>query len=424
MRDSIEQKFSLSTNTEQKLQLTLGMRESLNVLQMPILELSSWLEEQIENNPLLDWKDCPPTKRSLPIEMDIIYEASLFEHLMQQARENIHDTLSLKQIEWIIGNLDDTGFFTMSFDSAPDGWREKDLIHLLHQVQQFDPPGIGARNLQESLLLQLRALGKENNLSYLLVNQYLEDILQGKLPSVQKKCKVDESTLYNAIHKEIGALDPYPGLRFQKKTTPFITPDVLFIEEEGTWKVEINEEKLPLYEIKSISSDIRLSSEDQSFCKKHINQAKWIENMIKKRRQTLHKVANFIVKTQISYLKEESSSLLPLSIKEVAKELDLHDSTITRAVSSKFLACRWGIIPLKNLLSKHLNKNAENVSFDQTQKLMQKLIAEESKKSPLSDQELVEKMQKTGIQCARRTVTKYRKSLNIPSKRFRRKVHS
>ncbi len=422
MRDSIDQKNSLSISPDQKVQLSLAMRESLNILQMPIVELSFWLEKQIEQNPLLDWRDAPSVKRGMPLEVEPAYEPSLFEHLIQQARENIHDPLSLEQIEWIIGNLDRTGFFTMSFDLAPEPWKEEDLTSLLRQVQQFDPPGIGAHSLQESLLLQLKALGKEESLSYLLVNKYLDDILQGKLSSIQKKCRIDEKELHNAVHREIAALDPFPGLRFQKKTTPFITPDVFFVEEGDRWKIEINEEKLPLYHIRSLSSDLSLTAEDQTFCKKHITQAKWIENMIKKRRQTLYKVTNFLVKTQISYLKEESSSLLPLNIGKVAKELDLHESTIARAVSSKFLSCKWGVIPLKSLLSKYLSKNAENVSSDQTRKLLQKLVTEESKESPLSDRELLEKMQKTGIHCARRTITKYRKSLNIPAKRFRKKV--
>jgi len=391
---------------------------------MPIEELCDWIEEQILQNPLLDWKDTP-SKKNKPLEPEIAYEPSLFEYLMQQARLRISDPLSLEQMEWIIGNLEPTGFFTGSFQSVPCFWDPKQLLSLLEQIKQFDPIGIGARDVQESLLLQLKALGKENTLSYLLVKEHLDDILQSKMPFIQKKCHVDEKTLHDAIYGEIASLDPFPGLRFQKKHTAFITPDLFFYEAEGSWHIEINEEKLPQYTLKSFAKKIpSLSSEDKLFCSKHISQAKSMASMIEKRRHTLHKVAYHLAKKQIEYLQEESSSLLPLSIAEVASDLQLHESTVARAINNKYLECKWGIIPLKSLLSKHLNKSAGDISSDQAHKLLQKLISEENKKDPLSDREILEKMQKIGIPCARRTVTKYRKDLNIPPRRFRKKLGS
>ncbi len=407
----------------QKIQLSLAMRQSLDVLQMPIEELSFWLEEQIEQNPLLDWKDSPSKKGGSSFEIDVAYEPSLFEHLMQQAREQISDKYTLEQMEWIVGNLEHTGFFTASFEVAPSSWDSKELSALVQQLQQFDPPGIGAPNVQECLLLQLKALGKENSLGYRIIKDHFNDILQGKMSLIQKKCHIDEKALHDTLRLEIGCLDPFPGLRFQKSPTSFITPDVFFCEENGSWSIEINEEKLPQYSLRSFSkSTPALSAEDKVFCNKHVSQARSMESMIEKRRQTLYKVAYYLVKKQIQYLKEESSSLLPLSIGDVALELELHESTIARAISHKYLECKWGIIPLKSLLSKHLNKSNEDISSDQAHKLLQKLIAEENKKQPLSDREILEKMQKIGIPCARRTVTKYRKSLNIPTRRFRKKL--
>ncbi len=424
MGDFPEHSHFLGMQPLQKLQLSLSMRQSLDVLQMPIEELSNWIEEQIQQNPLLDWKDTP-SKKNKPLEIEIAYQPSLFEYLMQQARIQISDPLALEQMEWIIGNLEPTGFFTGSFESVPCFWDPQCLLSLLDQLKQFDPIGIGAFNVQESLLLQLKALGKEQSLSYLLVKEHLDDILQGKMPFIQKKCHVDEKTLHEAIYCEIASLDPFPGLRFQKKHTAFITPDVFFYEAEGSWSIEINEEKLPQYTLRSFAQNTSaLSLDDKLFCKKHISQAKSMESMIEKRRHTLKRVAYHLVKKQIDYLKEDSSSLLPLSIAEVASDLELHESTIARAINNKYLECKWGIIPLKSLLSKQLNKSAEDISSDQAHKLLQKLISEENKKHPLSDREILEKMQKIGVPCARRTVTKYRKDLNIPPRRFRRKLGS
>ena len=425
MRDFSEQKYSLSMLPEQKLQFSLAMGQSLDVLQMPIEELSSWLEKQIEQNPLLNWKDSYYRKKGVPLEeIDIAYEPSLFEHLMQQARERFTDNLALKQIEWIIGNLENTGFFTESLDNVFENWNPEDLLSLLHELQQFDPPGIGARNLQESLLLQLKALGKEKNLSYRLIQDHLDDLLQGRISLIQKKYHVDEKTIKQTIYSEIASLDPFPGLRFQKKINSFLVPDVFLLEEDLTWKIEINEEKLPAYSIQSFSKDESfLNNEDTIFFKKHLNQAHWIDCMIEKRRQTLYKVTKHIVQAQINYLKGESSFLRPLKIKEVAEELSLHESTITRTVNNKYLSCKRGIISLKSLFSSQLGKGniEESFSSDQAQKLLQKLVAEENKKHPLSDREILEKMLKVGIPCARRTVTKYRQSLDIPSRRFRKK---
>ncbi|MBU6149584.1 MAG: RNA polymerase factor sigma-54 [Verrucomicrobia bacterium] len=421
MSDPIFHAPFFSLQPQQKIQCSLAMQQSLDILQMPTEELSSWLEQQIEQNPLFDWKDSSPLKAGGLTNIDIAYEPSLFEYLMNQAREQIQDPPSLEQMEWLIGNLEDTGFFTTPFEIAPPHWDAKKLEFLLYQLQQFDPPGIGARNLQESLLLQLKAKGKEKNFSYLLIKDHLENLLQGKLGSIQKTCQIDEKTLQEAIHRDISCLDPFPGIRFQKKTSPSLIPDLFFIEEEESWKIEINEDRLPAYTIRSSLKDFsQLSCEEKILFKQYLEQAKKIHTMIEKRRETLYKVTKHLVKTQIHYLKGESSTLLPISMTEIASALNLHESTIARALNHKYLSCKSGIIPLKSLLSKHLNKTAEHISSDQAQKLLQKLIAEENKEVPLSDQELLEKMQKIGVPCARRTITKYRKLLHIPSRRFRK----
>ncbi len=423
MSDSFFQAPSLSIQPQQKIQCSLAMQQSLDILQMPTEELALWLEQQIEQNPLLDWKDCAFIKNKCPINIDIAYEPSLFEHLMHQARQQMQDPSSLEQMEWIIGNLEDSGFFTLSFEAAPFDWDAKKLESLLSQLQQFDPPGIGARNLQESLLLQLKAHGKEKHFSYRLIQENLENLLQGRLASIQKNCKIDEKTLQQAIHTDIACLDPFPGLRFQKKTSPSLVPDILLIEDDDAWDIEINEDRLPAFTIRSsLKNFSQLTSEEKTIFKQYLEQAKKISRMIEKRRETLYKVAKHLVQIQIHYLKGEASSLLPISMSEIAKSLNLHESTIARSLSYKYISCKFGILALKDLLSNHLSKTAEHISSDHAQKILKKLIAEENKELPLSDQELLEKMQNIGVPCARRTITKYRKILQIPAKRFRKKI--
>jgi RNA polymerase sigma-54 factor len=422
MSDSFFQSTSLSVQPQQKLQCSLAMQQSLDILQMPTEELALWLEEQIEQNPLLDWKDSAFPKNAGLTNIDIAYQPSLFEHLMDQARQQTQDASSLEQMEWIIGNLEDTGFFTLSLDTAPSHFDPKKLKTLLSQLQQFDPPGIGARNLQESLLLQLKAHGKEKHFSYRLIQENLEDLLQGKIASIQKNCKIDEKTLRQVIHTDIACLDPFPGLRFQKNPSPSLVPDLLLIEDDETWDIEINEDRLPAYTIRSSFTNLdQMTPEENTVFKQHLEQAKKIHRMIEKRKETLYRVAKHLVHIQIHYLKGESSSLVPISMSEIASSLSLHESTIARALSHKYLYCKFGILPLKDLISNRFSKTAEHISSDHAQKLLQKLIAEENKEVPLSDQQLLEKMQKIGVPCARRTITKYRQVLQIPARRFRRK---
>ena len=185
----------------------------------------------------------------------------------------------------------------------------------------------------------------------------------------------------------------------------------------------MNDSPLPNYHIKSLDYEFKsLNSEEKKFCRPYIAQAKWMEKMVYKRHNTLKAVSLFIAKKQLPYLQENSPSLEPLCIREIAEALDMHESTVSRALSQKSIACKWGTFPLKNLLSKPVSKKMQNISSDKAQKLLCKLIADEDKKSPFSDQELVIKLRNQGIHCARRTVTKYRQTLKIPPAFSRKKT--
>lgn len=429
MQHSLNKEFSNSL----KIQNSLAMQNSLSVLQMPIEELSLWIQSQIEENPMLEWDETSPKERISPprkqknfscgfVDDNLAYEPSLFEYVMTQVRQTITEPLALEKMEWIVGNLEETGFFTTSFESAPNNWNLEELSSLLKELQQLSLPGIGARNLQESLLLQLKAKGEESSLGYKIIEHDLENLIQGRLLILQKKYQVDEKSLYEAIHHKISSLDPYPGLRFGKNISPFVTPDLFLLEENSLWKVVINEEKLPAYTIKPFPAQFgQFNAEDKLFFRKYMGQAKWAHYAIEKRRETLQKIAEHLIQAQTHYLKGDSDSLVPLTVQEIAEKTSLHESTVARAVCNKYLSCSLGVIPLKSLFSKCLNKESEHISSDQAQKLLQKLIAEEDKKKPLSDKALLEKMRTVGVPCARRTVTKYRQILHIPARRFRKK---
>ena len=411
----LDKKQFLSQEVSQKMLLSPGMCQSLKVLQMPFTELSSWIEEQIEQNPLLEWN--PSFSQPIPIKCpeEPIYTPSFFEHLMQQASLVFVRPELLSLAEWILGNLDDTGFYSLPPESIPFSFSKKDLAFCLETIQNFDPPGIASCNLQEYLLLQLENAQKENTLSYLLIRNHFEELLNKTWGPIQKKLNKTFPFLLETLKKEIGHLSLSPLDSFQNTPIHPLIADV-FLEEED-WHVEIKQPNLPF--CVSYEEQESFTPEDRLFFKNRQMEAKWLFEAIEKRTTTLKKVSEYLIKKQIRYLKRESDTLVSLSIQEISQDLSLHESTILRAIANKNLSCSLGVFPLKKLLSRNLCKD---LSCDQTQKLLQKLIAEEDKTAPLSDRELLEKMQtKHGFCCSRRTLTKYRKDLKIPSKGKRKK---
>lgn len=411
----LKQKEQLKTG------LSLAMKQSLQVLEMPIEELTIWLNQAITENPLLEWEE-ESSSETLQKKTNyysssitnIAHRPSLFSHLMNQAHLVLTDKHLLQITEWIVGNLDPTGFFTTSFSLIPFPCEEKERIFCLNLVQQLDPPGIAAKDIQESLLLQLKALNKETSLSFKIITHDLDLLLSKKFTSLQKKYHCNEAELKKLLSQDIVCLDPFPGFRFNLPPVSNLPIDIIFLPEDRSLPIEVIGPSLPIYTPISLAN---LTQEETNFCRAYQTQAQQVLLAIKKRSQTLQKIATYLIKKQKDYLEGNSETLIPLSIQMISKELLLHESTVTRALADKNLSSPRGVIPLKSLLSKGLS---EEVSCDRAKKLLKKLIAEENKKAPLSDRELLEKIRDLGIPCSRRTITKYRNILKIPSKRIRK----
>lgn len=415
MRD-IPYKYTLHHSQEPllKMGISLTMQKSLEVLQMPVLDLYSWLQEEVEQNPFLEWEYTHPLFHSNPLEnQDIADKPSLFEHLMQQAHLSFKDPLLLKIATWIIGNVEPTGFFSCSlaespFLSYPSQWQE-----CLRVIQQFDPPGVGAKNLQESLLLQLKFLGKTDSIAAKILEKDSPLLIAQDFIALQKKYHLSSEELSKTL-KDLSSLDAFPGHHFLQEDRPSPTVDIIVDIEEGSYNLEIVQPNPTIQEI-----DLNCCSiEEKKICKQQQMRAHQVLSSLSKRADTLYKVANYLILKQKSYLLQETDSLCSINARGLANRLGVHESTVTRALANKHISCPRGILPLKSLLSSSLG---ENSSSDEAQKLLKKWILEENKKAPLSDRELLEKMQGMGISCARRTITKYRKLLDIPSSRDRLK---
>ncbi|HSX11897.1 MAG TPA: RNA polymerase factor sigma-54 [Rhabdochlamydiaceae bacterium] len=398
---------------------SLAMRQAIEVLQMPLQELSQWLKLQIEQNPALECKD--EIKTELPSRTAANYEnfirpPSLFEFLMQQAR-NCFRGMELDIAEWIIGNLDERGFFVCPQTTK---YSKEDLTLVLQTVQSFDPPGIAALNLKESLLIQLIRKGKKESLSYKIVESYFDDLLHHRISNMAKKMRCSCRQIKELIHRDLFPLNLQPAAGFNTAPTLWAIPDVFIENREGSWNIEMNHQELPSLELslnflKHFHSS-HLSEEEKATMRRCLTSAKWLIRIVGRRKQTLLQIIDFILKKQVAFFKGEQSQFIPCSLDEIAQFLGLHKSTISRAIYEKSLCCPQGVFPLKRFISASTVQHSNHYAKE----LLTKFIKTENKRRPLSDQELSEKLRAENIPCSRRTIAKYRRFLNIPASSYRK----
>jgi RNA polymerase sigma-54 factor len=434
--------MQLALRQRQNLILSAALQQAFLVLQMPHLELAEWLKTQIEQNPLLEYDESKGIPLPLDEECEIDFEKesfnvldsldeafqlavfpeyaeekkedaregtpSLYEHLMNQAQLAFDTKEELAKAEEIIGNLDDRGFLT-DFSADPV---------ILAKIQTFDPPGIAARTRQESFLIQLKL--KERNLAYCLVRDHFEELLQRKFPIVAKKFGCSFAELRNLLQKDIGTLDFCPGSRFRKALLPPLIPDVILKKEGGKWVIEICDSHLPRFHL--LASPKGAEKGDQSYIRRHIAEGKWLLRTIRRRHETLRSIIVFLIEKQTEFFNGNIKKFAPLTMQEAATSLNLHESTIARAVSHKYLSCSLGIFALRTFFSHAITTfSGKKISNRTVRQLVYEMVEKEDKTSPLSDQEIAQEIQKLGIPCARRTVTKHRQALKLAAASLRRK---
>jgi RNA polymerase sigma-54 factor len=429
---------------------SIAMQHSFRVLEMPHLELVEWLNLQIELNPLLEHFEPPSSEEPLfsPLFEELNFESSqfevldhldsnfidavfpgseekdeqvaahtpsLFEHLIAQAKELFPMQSDLEIAELLIGNLDKKGFLSCdALDLAEDA--SIPVSSFLARIQKMDPPGIGARTLRESLLLQLQAKNKEKALCYRIIDEHFDDLIHHRFSTIKKKLSCSQIALDQAIFEEIGRLSFNPASNFDQELIRLAYPDILISKVDKEWIIDLREEEIPEikikeYYLKAIDSK-DLSQEDSLFVRKFLTSARALQRMIEKRNATLKKIILWIIEKESSFLDGEARGPIPLSLSEVASELSLHPSTIARALSDKLISFPQGMLPLTSFFAKASSLTAKE--------LIEKLIEEEDKANPLSDEKIAEEICRHGLPCARRTVAKYRASLKKPSA-FRRK---
>ena len=357
---------------------------------------------------------------------------TLFNHLHDQLSNYDLSPLERQAAEKIVYNLDANGYLSMPLeelvapDRPPDRATQLALLEkALGVVQGMDPLGVAARDLRECLLLQIRSDTPRARQLRRLVSDHLEDVAGNRLPLIERKTGFTITEI-EQLRDQLHTLNPKPGAVFSVPFVPAVKPDV-YVEQQldGTWKVRLEDVDLPNLRISPLYRQMLLSPDTdpdtREYIKRKINSAQWLIEAIEQRRSTLLKTAQAIVDHQIRFLTEGPEAIEPLKMQQIADRIGMHVTTVSRAVDDKWLQTPRGLHPLRRFfVGGTVSADGDEVAWDAVRLKLQEIIDQEPKDDPYSDDALVEELGKRGITVARRTVTKYRKAMDIPSSRQRR----
>jgi RNA polymerase sigma-54 factor len=381
-----------------------------------------------------------------PVSVD---KRDLYDHLRDQLMLLRLSPRELLLGEEIIGNIDENGYLTCSVEEVVKGlnlwiedagadWvqEEGEELHpfetsegedMLRTLQTFDPPGIAARNLRECLVLQLKDAELEDTLAFRIVGEYFDQLINHRWSEISKELSITPKDVQSAAD-EVAKLDPKPGLKYSAPPDNYITPDLIVEKIDGEYLVFLNDTSLPRLKLSKAYREVardksKFKGENKEFISNKLNSANWMIQAIEQRRQTMLKVMNFIVDRQREFFEKGVQFLKPLTLREVAEVINMHESTVSRVTNEKFVQTPRGVLPLKYFFSSGLSTTSgEDVSARGIKARIQKLVSEEQARRPLTDQAIVNILKDEGIQIARRTVAKYRDQLGILSARMRKRV--
>jgi RNA polymerase sigma-54 factor len=475
---AIQQK--LYTKLVQKLILTPSLQQAIKLLPMSTLELSDLLNQEVVENPMLEevqsdeqqppdgvtsdktetgedaaspksdnWDDGdyayffgdylddgyrPRTQQEVkelpPIENTLSTTASLADHLRWQLSLQSENDPTRDIGDAIIGNLDDDGYLVASVDeiAAMGGWPAEQVEAELRMVQAFDPIGVAARDLQECLWLQLRHLGQEETPAGKIVTDYLRLLQNHQVPEIAKKLGMTIDDLKPHIEL-IRHLDPKPGSRYNRNASPYVIPDVYVVKIEDQYVAMLNEEGLPQLRISPVyrrllDKNAENSAETRAYVKDKFRSALWLIKSVEQRQKTIHKVATSIITFQKDFLDRGVEHLRPLVLRDVANDIGMHESTVSRVVTNKYMHTPQGVFELKYFFHSGISSSyGENVSSVTIKQRIRNIIGAEDARKPLSDSRIVSMLQQEGLILARRTIAKYREELKIPTSNQRKMLY-
>ena len=457
------------------------MRQSLKILQVPALELRTTIQEELQSNPLLeelpmettsvdetsgetteaggengeatdrdleflkelddDWRDAwsqngdgnrnsrEAIKRREHFFESIVSETSLQEHLMAQA--DLADATPEERIalEYLIGTIDDRGFLSqpireiallsgLPLDSLQSAWEI---------LKSFDPHGIGAADLRDCLLQQLKLNKRESSTAAVIVRDHFDLLLRRRIPEIARQLGRAPSEIEDAI-EEIAALDPAPGRRFSEDQNRVVVPDVKVERDDDDWIVTLNDEYIPRLRISSTYKDMiaggKLSSKEKEYIREKIRSGKFLISSIEQRQQTIEKITREILRAQNDFFDHGISKLRPLTMMQVAEKVGVHETTVSRAIANKYIDTPHGVFEFKYFFTPgYQSAEGESVSNKSIKDIIAHLIENEDPEKPLSDMKIADLLAKRNLTVARRTVAKYREAMGILPTNLRRQYH-
>lgn len=463
--------MKLEMHTKLQLKLAPQLIQSLKLLQMPILKLEQLVRHELSTNPLLeeaenaeepdeatstsadeegdqadpqrdkiDWEDYlrddgefhPRREREHGeerLEKTPVREKTLYEHLTEQLHLGRLDREETRIGEYIIGNIDEAGYLVCSAEemaSAMDASPEQ-VAKVISLVQSFDPPGVGARDLRESLLIQLKEKGFEDSLAYRIVRDHLNDLEKKSFTQLSRTMGMSFEEVQTAMDF-IKTLSPRPAMgRFVPAATP-VVPDLVVEKIGEEYVVFHNDKNVPRLRISGayralLKKGSLRSGETKTYLEGKLEKARWLLNAINQRRSTMIKVMEKIVEEQKEFFDHGPSRLRPLTMEAIAERVEMDVSTISRVSNDKYVQTPQGIFEIKYFFNTGVpRENGEDLSKRNVKQFISDYIRKENLSSPLSDQQIYELLTKMGINIARRTVSKYREELKILPARFRKRM--
>jgi len=451
--------YNLNLEQNQKLIMTPELRQAIQLLQYNSLELNEYLTKEVEENPMLeldntsqenetieiddkeseiDWKEyieryddisykveVDKNIKSHNLESYISYNISLKDYLISQLNMLSLNAAEKKLAEYIIQNVDNNGYLVSSIEEISQLTKTNinQVENILKIVQTFEPNGVGARDLKECLLLQIKE--DDNPLIEDFISNHLEDIANNKIVKVAKEKGLDLFEVQN-ICDYIKTLEPKPGRTFtgNSEDVRYIIPDATIQYVEGEYIIIINDYTCPSLSINNFYKNILKNSVDSKtteFLQEKFNSAVWIIKSIEQRKQTIYKVVESILKFQLEFFKKGESALIPLTLKDIADDIKMHESTISRATNGKYVQTPRGLYELKYFFTSRLAGFEGDISSTSIKATIKEIIASENTKKPLSDQQISETLIKKGYKISRRTIAKYRDELSIPASSLRKR---
>lgn len=448
--------YRLQMEQAQKLIMTPELRQAIMVLQFATLDLHQYIQQQCLENPVLEWDENPeeetlaegdpgtaeldwleyfddgsdlgmPRQKLVPEEgrpglweQHLSRSSSLYEHLQWQLRLALESEYWRSLGELLLGSLDDHGYLACSLQELAhwQGVSPDDLELALALIQEFDPPGVGARDVTECLLLQLNYLDVEDPLLEKVISSHLPDLAQGKLEKVAAQLDASPQQV-QAARDFIRTLDPKPGRQFgSAHQGQYIVADAVVQEIQEDLVVLVNDAAAPRLTINPYYHRLlratEMGDQTRTYIEKKLTSARWLLKSIEQRRLTLQRIVETVVEFQRDFFRLGVHHLQPLTLREVAESVELHESTVSRATSNKYLQTPRGVYPLRFFFASGVgNSRGAATSSQSIKRLLQELIDAEDKSSPLSDQSAAKALNDQGIMISRRTVAKYRRGLGI-----------